>query len=207
MRQKFALGLIAATVILSNGSFAFAQAESTTTTAAPADGAAKADEKTSEKVDKKADNKADKKAEKKADKKVEAKKTDDSKADEKKAEDKKVDDKKADTKDSKSKKASSGGGDGIGAIPAHIASFAVGTMVGIPVSIFRKSKNETVSATKDLVGDTDNKFLLGAAGILGVPAGVLSGTMQGFFYGPMNAWKGTADEPFSEESFSLGDSK
>lgn len=101
----------------------------------------------------------------------------------------------------------SGGGGGIFSLPAHVASFAVGTLVGIPVSMFRKSKQETINATKDLVGDNDNKFLIGAASVLGVPAGILSGTMQGVGYGMYNAWAGTADEPFSEEAFSLGDSK
>lgn len=105
------------------------------------------------------------------------------------------------------KKTSSGGSGGIASIPAHMASFVAGTVVGIPVSIFRKSKQETINATKDLVGDSDNKVLIGAAGTLGVPAGVISGTMQGVVYGIWNAWKGSADEPFSEEAFSLGDSK
>jgi len=110
-------------------------------------------------------------------------------------------------KEPKTTKSSTSSGDGgIGAVPGRMASFAVGTMVGIPVSMFRKSKEESANATKDLVGDTDNKFLIAPAGLLGVPAGILSGTMQGIVFGIKNAWTGSRDEPFSREAFSLGDS-
>lgn len=109
------------------------------------------------------------------------------------------------TKEKKPKAASSDGG--AGGVAAHIGSFVAGTFVGVPVSIFRKSKTESINATKDLIGDTDNKFLWGTAGILGVPAGILSGAIQGLVYGPLNAYRGTKDEPFSPEAFSLGDSK
>jgi hypothetical protein len=125
-------------------------------------------------------------------------------------------DKKAETKTEKTEakpaekkvaKSSGSGGGSVGGAFSAVGSFVAGTFVGIPVSMFRKSKQETITATKDLVGDTDNKFLLGAAGILGVPAGILSGTIQGMVYGPLNAYRGTKDEPFSAEAFSLGDSK
>lgn len=104
-------------------------------------------------------------------------------------------------------KKSSGGGGGAGGFFAHVGSFVAGTFVGIPVSMVRKTKQESINATKDLVGDSDNKLLIGAASILGVPAGVLSGTIQGVVYGPLNAYQGTKEEPFSPEAFSLGDSK
>jgi len=126
-----------------------------------------------------------------------------SKPAEKKAEKESKPEKKA---DAGAKKKSSGAG-GVGGVASSIGSFVAGTFVGIPVSIFRKSKTETINATKDLVGDTDKKWLIGAAGVLGVPAGILSGVAQGFVYGPLNAYRGTKDEPFSPEAFSLGDSK
>lgn len=94
---------------------------------------------------------------------------------------------------------------GMAQMPTRLVSFAAGVFVGIPVSIARKSVQETVNATRDLVGDTDNPLFLGAAGILGVPAGVLSGTFQGVFFGIKNAWTGSGDEPFGKDSFSLGD--
>jgi hypothetical protein len=66
---------------------------------------------------------------------------------------------------------------------------------------------ETVSATKDLVGDTSNPFLLGTAGLLGLPAGILSGVLQSPVVAGYNAWKVSADQPFSAASFSMGDGK
>lgn len=103
-----------------------------------------------------------------------------------------------------SSKSSSGGS---AAVPARFASFVVGSVVGTPVAMVRKSKQEIVTATRDLVGDTNNKFLLGAGGFLGVPAGLISGFFEGPVYGVMDAWKGSADEPFSAETFSMGDMK
>ncbi len=108
-------------------------------------------------------------------------------------------------KETKATKKDSSSASGIGAVPSRLASFAVGTVVGIPIAMFRHSKEESVNATKDLVGDTDNKFIIAPAGLLGVPAGVLSGTMQGIVLGIKNAWTGSGDEPFSRESFSLGE--
>jgi hypothetical protein len=119
----------------------------------------------------------------------------------------KVKPEKTDKTEKTEKKASKDDGGGAGGVASHIGSFVAGTFVGIPVSIFRHSKTETINATKDLVGDTDKKWLIGAASVLGVPAGILSGTLQGFVWGPLNAYRGTKDEPFSPEAFSLGDAK
>lgn len=126
---------------------------------------------------------------------------------EKKAKEPKPEKKVKEPKPETKAKASDGDGGGAGGIAAHVASFVAGTFVGIPVQIWRKSKAESINATRDLVGDTDKKWLTGAAAILGVPAGVLSGTIQATIYGPLNAYRGTKDEPFSPETFSLGDSK
>jgi hypothetical protein len=102
---------------------------------------------------------------------------------------------------SSSKKSASGG------LGARIGSTIIGGIGGIPVSMVRKSKQEIINATHDLVGESDNKWLWAAASPLCVPAGILSGVMQGFVYGPYNAWKYSDDEPFSPETFSLGDAK
>jgi hypothetical protein len=110
-------------------------------------------------------------------------------------------------KTAKTAKTASSKSGGTAAGPARFASFVVGSVVGTPVAMVRKTKQEIITATKDLVGDTNNKFLLGAGGILGVPAGIVSGFFEGPVYGVVDAWKGSADEPFSAESFSLGDIK
>ena len=102
------------------------------------------------------------------------------------------------------KTSSSAGSDGIGKYPARALSFILGAAVGIPVAIVKKTPGEVMTATKDLVGETDNPFILVPAGIVfGVPAGLLSGTLLGTFVGAKNAL--FSDEPFSKESFSLDD--
>ena len=99
----------------------------------------------------------------------------------------------------KAKSTSDGGG--LSGLPGKALGAAFGLLVGTPVAIVRKSAEETVSATRDLVGETDNPFVLGAAGILGVPAGICSGVLQGPFVAATNGWE---NKSFSKESFSLG---
>ena len=87
---------------------------------------------------------------------------------------------------------------------ARLASIIVGSVVGIPVSMVRKSKTEIVIATKELVGD--HKWLYPVVSPISIPGGIVSGIAQGFMYGPYNAWH-YADQPFSAEAFSLGETK
>lgn len=91
--------------------------------------------------------------------------------------------------------------------PARLASTVVGSIVGVPVSIVRKTKSEVISATKELVDNSSNKWYLAAASPIGLCGGIVSGCFQGVVYGPYNAWKYSTDQPFAAETFSLGDSK
>lgn len=99
----------------------------------------------------------------------------------------------------------SGGGGGGSNIAARTASFAAGVVFGTPIAIVRKTGQEIVQGTKDLVGDTGNWFILAPAGIIATPFGCLSGGAGGVLSGVKNAWTGSADEPFSKDAFSLGD--
>lgn len=99
----------------------------------------------------------------------------------------------------------SGGGGGGSNFAARSASFAVGMVFGTPIAIVRKTGQEIVQGTKDLVGDTDNWFILAPAGVVATPFGCVSGGAGGVLSGIKNAWTGSADEPFSKEAFSLGD--
>lgn len=83
------------------------------------------------------------------------------------------------------------------------ASVLVGFVLGAPIAVARKSASETVSATRDLVGDTNNPLFIAPAGALSLPFGVFSGCLQGPIYSAINAWK-NSDEPFSKGTFSLG---
>jgi hypothetical protein len=104
------------------------------------------------------------------------------------------------------KKDKGGLGKMLAGLPGKAAAFTIGAIGGTPIAIVRVSARETVSATRDLVGETSNPLLLGAAGVLGVPAGVLSGALQGPVYGMKNSWD-NLDEPFSKDAFSLGEIK
>lgn len=90
-------------------------------------------------------------------------------------------------------------------LPTRIASFVTGCAVGVPVAIVRKTGDEIAEGTKDLLGDTNNWFLMVPAGILTVPFGCVSGSAGGVLHGVKNAWVNSGDEPFSKDSFSLGD--
>ena len=104
-----------------------------------------------------------------------------------------------------SKPAKSSGGGGGGNFVARGASIAAGLVFGTPISIVRRTGQEISQGTKDLLGDTDNWFLMVPAGALTVPFGCVSGAASGVVHGAKNAWTGSADEPFSKDAFSLGE--
>jgi hypothetical protein len=85
----------------------------------------------------------------------------------------------------------------------RVASIAVGGICGIPIAFVRHTKNEIVIATKELVDNSSNPWLLAIASPLGFVGGVVSGGWQCLVWGPLNAWK-NSDEPFSAGTFSLG---
>lgn len=123
------------------------------------------------------------------------------------------------TKESKSddatKKADSGTGNfvtgwlggALSKVPRNVPAFLTGAVVGTPVAVVRMSKREIVTSTRELVGDTDNPLFLGAGGILGVPAGLMSGAIYGLYAGVADSWVNADDNPYSKDSFSLGDMK
>ncbi len=92
-------------------------------------------------------------------------------------------------------------------LPKNVPAFLAGWVVGTPIAIARMSKREIIAATRDLVGDTSNPILLGAGGVLGVPAGLMSGGMYGAYAGVADSWVNANDNPYSKDSFSLGEMK
>jgi hypothetical protein len=91
-------------------------------------------------------------------------------------------------------------------VATRVSSMTVASVVGVPIGMVRRSKAESVIATKELVGDTKHKWLYVAAAPLGFLGGVVSGVFQGIVYSPYNAYK-YSDQPFSKEQFSLGAEK
>lgn len=113
---------------------------------------------------------------------------------------------------SSSKSSSSSGPTGriggvLSKVPKNVPAFLAGVVVGTPIAFVRMSKREVVSATRELVGETENPLILAPASVLGVPAGIMSGGIYGLAHAIGNAWTNADDNPFSKDSFSLGDMK
>jgi hypothetical protein len=89
----------------------------------------------------------------------------------------------------------------------RMASFVVGTIVGTPISIVKSQKKDTVDFYKAMVGKSTNTGLKVFAATLCFPCGFVNGIMTGIGYAPLNAWKYSAEAPFSPETFSLGKSE
>lgn len=91
-----------------------------------------------------------------------------------------------------------------GAGAERVASFAVGTVVGMPISIVRTQYKDVVDFTKDMVGDSQNPILWAVAVPLCFTSGIVNGLLEGIWNSPKNAWV-YSTTPFSAETFSLGD--
>jgi hypothetical protein len=74
-------------------------------------------------------------------------------------------------------------------IARKLTAFTVGVAVNTPKAIVRKSKEETISDTQELIGDHKNPALVGAAGALSVPFGITSGICEGVTIGLVRSWK------------------
>ena len=88
-------------------------------------------------------------------------------------------------------------------MPMKGASVATSMVVGIPVAIVRKSTEATKDQTKKVAGDNANPVMTGFSALVGLPIGIMSGTIDGSRTGFKNALK--CDKPFTKEQFSLGD--
>jgi hypothetical protein len=88
-------------------------------------------------------------------------------------------------------------------MPLKGASVATAMVVGLPVAIVRKSAENTKEQTKKVAGDNANPVMTGLAALVGLPIGLVSGTIDGSQAGFKNSLK--FDKPFSKEQFSLGD--
>jgi hypothetical protein len=91
-----------------------------------------------------------------------------------------------------------------GNMAARGASTVVGTVIGLPISVLKSQYKDITGFTRDMVGESHNPLLWAVAVTLCVPTGTMNGMMTGIANAPMNAWKYSADAPFSAETFSLG---
>ena len=90
--------------------------------------------------------------------------------------------------------------------PKRFIRACPGFVLGTPIAVVRKIISESKQATFDLAGDNRNPFILGGLSILGIPAGVLSGSTEAPVKAAVNGWKYGEDQLFSKEYFSLGKS-
>lgn len=91
-------------------------------------------------------------------------------------------------------------------LPLRMASFTTGFVVGTPIAITRCAIKQTKAGTRDLVGDSHNPLLVVPAAIISIPFGAMGGPFEGVGYAAVNSWRHSGDEPFGQETFSLGDS-
>jgi hypothetical protein len=104
---------------------------------------------------------------------------------------------------------SSGSTSEAGKIAKKAAGFAAGTAVGLPVAFVRLTADAIPEHAKSVpfIGESNNPALKWASRGLMIPTAFFSGFVQAPFYSITNAWNAavTDDEPFSKESFYLGE--
>ncbi len=88
--------------------------------------------------------------------------------------------------------------------PVTMSSMAVGTVLGTPIAITRKSFDDT-KETCNQVGGDHGPFVKGLGLLVALPVGVFTGTLKGLYFGPKNALYNSGEHPFSKDCFSLGE--
>jgi hypothetical protein len=100
--------------------------------------------------------------------------------------------------------ADEGGMKGVFMVPVKIIAFGTGAVLGTPVAVVRKVSSNTKSAVES-AGKTENPVFKGLAYLVALPVGLLKGGIEGAYWGTANAYKHSGDNPFSKDSFSLGE--
>jgi len=89
----------------------------------------------------------------------------------------------------------------LASIPAKAAGFVAGAVIGTPICLVRKFKEEEVAGVRGMIGESKNPLLVIPAGVFWLPCSTLYSTMESPVYAVRNSWK--SDKPFSKEQFSL----
>jgi len=91
-------------------------------------------------------------------------------------------------------------------LPIRTLSLSSGLTVGTPIAIARKVPTACKTSTASLVPDDQKDFVPSwiLAGTVGIPVGVVKGTIEGVQIGFKNAFNSFTNDPLSAESFSLG---
>lgn len=95
---------------------------------------------------------------------------------------------------------------GVSMTPVKLAAWGVSTVVGTPIAVLRYTAHDTKKCVNDFGWKSDNKMLKAVSPIVGIPAGVFTGGVEGTWKGWTNAWDNNK-EPFGKEALSLGEIK
>jgi hypothetical protein len=90
--------------------------------------------------------------------------------------------------------------------PVRVAGVIVGTLVGTPVCVVRKSIDEQKYAVQGMVGDTNSKLKRLVAGAIWLPLGIATGTVESPICAAVNSLREN-DKPFSKSQFAISDIK
>lgn len=91
-------------------------------------------------------------------------------------------------------------------VPVALTAFTLGTIIGTPIAVLRKTFSNTVETTNQVAGEDGNPIAKAGGALIGLPVGIFTGSLEGLYLGPKNAVVGSGgDQPFSSETFSLGD--
>ncbi|MBI1271087.1 hypothetical protein GC174_11710 [bacterium] len=91
-------------------------------------------------------------------------------------------------------------------VPVALTAFTLGTIIGTPVAVLRKSFTNSMETTNQVAGEDSNPVFKMGGALIGVPIGIFTGSLEGLYLGPKNAVVGSGgDQPFSADTFSLGE--
>ncbi len=87
--------------------------------------------------------------------------------------------------------------------PVKVVAFGTSAVVGTPIAIVRTSAKNTCKSNKDMGGE-GSVVKTGLLSVVSLPLGIVTGTLEGGYYGLSNASMHT-DKPFCKDAFSLGE--
>lgn len=90
--------------------------------------------------------------------------------------------------------------------PVILASTITGTATGFPVAMVRLGLHDAADTASALpiIGSTDNPALLWSERAAVYPICAITGVIQAPFYSWHNAWRNSAEAPFSKDALGIG---
>ena len=92
--------------------------------------------------------------------------------------------------------------------PVRVVGSATGTVVGVPLGMFKDGVKGYIMGTKWVagkLGDEDGTYQNWWGGVFGGPFGAVGGTAYGAFDGAVHGMKAGYSDPFSKDAFTFKD--